>query len=665
MRNPLSTLRGRVASAIIAAAVVASGAIAGVAWLDRAALSDDLVERETRAALMAVRAAIDSELRTALAAASALAGSAELRGAVEAGDRPGALAALRAPHAAMQKELGMRMNITLPLPTGIAFARAHAPEVHGDDMLKRRLTVRDAFAKGRSMAGLEPGRDNISAFATVPMLGRDDRTVIGAVDVGVIISAEFAKKVTRDTGAGVAVLQRRGDAYVPLGSTIAADALLPVADLTKAEAGEAMSHESTVAGRRVVMAAEPLRSSDGRALAVVQIARDIDDLAVLEARGLRNLLLAGAAALLLAIIAGLVLARNLSRPLLRLSGAMDKLATGGATAIAAVPGAERRDELGEMARSAEVLRAGMAEADRLRAGQEAARAEAEAERLASRDRLAAEVERALGAVADGLATASTSLRNSTDSVAATALATAGQAAAAAEGAERTGMDVQAVAAAAEEMSATVAEVTRKVIEAAEVARRAAEEARATDATVRVLAEGAGRIGEVVQLISNIAGQTNLLALNATIEAARAGDAGKGFAVVAGEVKSLAAQTAKATEEIGSQIQGMQAATAEAVKAIRGVGITVERSSEIAADIAAAVEQQGAATREIARNVTQAAAGTTEVSAQASRVSEGTAKTNGVLVEMRAGAESVARQGETLRAEVGGLVIQLRGAAMPG
>ena len=661
MRNPLSTLRGRVAAAIVGAALVASGAVAAVAWMDRAVLSKDLVERETRAALLAVRAAITSELRTALSAAAFLAGSTELRIAVEAADRPATLTALRDPHAALEREVGMRMIVGVALPSGISLARAHAPAAFGDDMAVRRMTIRETFANGRSATGLDQGRDNISAFATVPMLGRDNRTVIGAADVGIAIGPEFAKRVTRDTGAGVAVLWPQGDGFVPLGSTIAAEAQMPATDLAAARAGELVSRVTTVGGRRTVMAAEALKSVDGRPMAVVQIARDIEDLAVLEARGARNMLLAGAAALVLAIIAGLVLARSLSRPLLRLAGAMKALATGGATAIAAVPGAERRDELGEMARSAEVLRTGMAEAARLRVEQEAARAEAEAERIASRDSLAADVERTLGAVADSLATASVGLRGSADGVAAVALATADQAAGAAQGAGRAGADVQAVASATEEMSITVVEVNRKVTEAADVARRAAEEARATDTTVRALAEGAGRIGEVVRLISSIAGQTNLLALNATIEAARAGEAGKGFAVVASEVKGLAAQTAKATEDIGAQIRDMQAATAEAVQAIRSVGAAVERSSAIAADIAAAVEQQGAATREIARNVAQAAAGTTEVSSQASRVSAGIAQTNGVLTEIRAGAESVAQQGETLRAELGGLMARLRGS----
>ena len=208
-------------------------------------------------------------------------------------------------------------------------------------------------------------------------------------------------------------------------------------------------------------------------------------------------------------------------------------------------------------------------------------------------RLADTFEAEVGHVVEGVAARAAELRAAAGTVATTAAASGDEAARVAGASAQASADVQSVAAAAEEMAASVTEITRRVSEAAAVADQAVAEARATDATVRGLSESAGRIGDVVRLIGDIAGQTNLLALNATIEAARAGEAGKGFAVVASEVKQLAAQTAKATEEIGAQIAAMQAATAKAVEAIRGIGATVERTSEIATAIAAAVEEQGA------------------------------------------------------------------------
>jgi methyl-accepting chemotaxis protein len=231
------------------------------------------------------------------------------------------------------------------------------------------------------------------------------------------------------------------------------------------------------------------------------------------------------------------------------------------------------------------------------------------QRVTEQARLADTFEGDIGAVVDSVATSAGQLQDAARTLTDAAAEAGREAVAVSEAGMQANADVQAVAAAAEEMAASVEEITRRVAEAADVARRAVAEAKATDSTVRGLAEAASRIGDVVRLIGEIAGQTNLLALNATIEAARAGEAGKGFAVVASEVKSLAGQTAKATEEIGRQISEMQGATAQAVDAIRAIGTTVDRTSDIATAIAAAVEEQGATTREIARSAAQVAEAT--------------------------------------------------------
>jgi methyl-accepting chemotaxis protein len=384
------------------------------------------------------------------------------------------------------------------------------------------------------------------------------------------------------------------------------------------------------------------------------------DALVAEAQG--ELVMAGllvVVALLAAMAALWVVARRVVRPLGALANETARIASGDLDAE--VSGAARGDEVGRLAAALESLRDGARRARAAEVEAEAARGRAAAERLAGRQAMAEELERSVGAVAGSLGVAASELQATAERLAGTADRTAEQAAAAASGASQASGNVQAVAASAEQMAASVAEITRQVAEAATVARQASDEARATDATVRSLAEAAARIGEVVRLIADIAGRTNLLALNATIEAARAGEAGKGFAVVASEVKALASQTAKATEEIGGQISAMQGATEAAVQAIRRIGATVDRSSEIASVIAAAVEEQGAATREIARTVGEAAAGTGEVSAQVERVTEGVGDTTGALRGLRGGIDGVARQGETLRAEIGGVVARLREA----
>ena len=217
--------------------------------------------------------------------------------------------------------------------------------------------------------------------------------------------------------------------------------------------------------------------------------------------------------------------------------------------------------------------------------------------------------------------------------------------------EEASTNVQTVAAAAEELSASITEISRQITQSGKIASRAVEEATHTNTVIEGMAEAAQKIGEVVKLINDIAGQTNLLALNATIEAARAGDAGKGFAVVASEVKSLATQTAKATEDIAAQINAMQSATKGAVDAIKGIGATIGEIHQTATAIAAAIEEQGAATQEITRNVQQAAVGTNEVSSNIAGVNQAASQTGTAATQVLASATELASQSDNLRGEV--------------
>ncbi len=250
-----------------------------------------------------------------------------------------------------------------------------------------------------------------------------------------------------------------------------------------------------------------------------------------------------------------------------------------------------------------------------------------------------------------VASAAAEMEASAQSLAATAEETNRQATAVAAASEEASTNVQTVASATEELSASVSEIGKQVGESSRIAQQAVVEAERTNAAVKGLAEAADKIGAVVQLINDIASQTNLLALNATIEAARAGEAGKGFAVVASEVKTLANQTAKATEEIGAQIAAIQTATGDSVQAIQGIGATIKQINEIAAAIAAAVEEQGAATQEISRNVQQAAAGTTEVSTNIASVSQAATQTGSAAGEVLGAARELAGHGTKLNTEI--------------
>jgi methyl-accepting chemotaxis protein len=282
-------------------------------------------------------------------------------------------------------------------------------------------------------------------------------------------------------------------------------------------------------------------------------------------------------------------------------------------------------------------------------------------RVTEQARLADTFEADIGAVVNSVASAATQLQEAAQSLTEAAAGAGREALAVSEAGMQANADVQAVAAAAEEMAASVEEITRRVAEAAEVARQAVAEAKATDATVRGLAEAASRIGDVVRLIGEIAGQTNLLALNATIEAARAGEAGKGFAVVASEVKNLAGQTAKATEEIGRQIAEMQGVTTQAVDAIRAIGTTVDRTSDIATAIAAAVEEQGATTREIARSAAQVAQATETVARRIEGIRSAAEATGGSAGAVLQASGVLSGDSATLRERAEGFLRAIRAA----
>jgi methyl-accepting chemotaxis protein len=265
----------------------------------------------------------------------------------------------------------------------------------------------------------------------------------------------------------------------------------------------------------------------------------------------------------------------------------------------------------------------------------------------------------IGSMTTGLQSSSQQLESAARGLSASAEGATMQAGNVAHAAEEAGAGVSTVASAAEELTASIGEISRQVTDSARITDRAVAEARRTDAIVRALSEGAQKIGQVVDLIATIAGQTNLLALNATIEAARAGDAGRGFAVVASEVKSLAQQTAKATEDIGAQIGQVQTATNQAVDAIRAITTTIEEVASIATSIAAAVEQQGAATTEIARNVQQMSGTTHIMTSNISDVSRSVNETGSVAGQLLAAAGNVAEQSNALSREVASFSKELR------
>jgi methyl-accepting chemotaxis protein len=319
----------------------------------------------------------------------------------------------------------------------------------------------------------------------------------------------------------------------------------------------------------------------------------------------------GGSVLVVTLLVAWWINRDIVRSLGVTTAAMQRLAEGDLTI--AVPGAERRDEIGSLGRALQVFKDNGIEMNRMAAAQDENKRQAEAERKAALLKMADLFEANVQSLVDQVSTAASDMETTAGSLSQTAQRATDRAVIVATASEQASANVQTVATAAEELSSSINEITRQVAQSTAIADRALTQARQTDATVQSLATTAEKIGAVVKLISDIAGQTNLLALNATIEAARAGEAGRGFAVVASEVKNLATQTAHATTEIGEQIGQIQAASRNAVGAIHTIGSTIAELNEISTAIAAAVEEQGAATNEIARNIQEAASGTQKVS----------------------------------------------------
>lgn len=386
------------------------------------------------------------------------------------------------------------------------------------------------------------------------------------------------------------------------------------------------------------------------------------DRSAVDAQASRSLYIQIGAGLLLAVISASILYWLLSRllrPLGRATVAVRELSEG--RLEQEIPATNRSDEVAEILAALTMLRQQLLDAETIRSQQEETKRQAEEERRAALVRTADNLESEVGEVAEGIAAATVELLAAADSLVSIAKDTTRQATTVSHASATADNDVNMVAAATEELATSVAEIGRQLAESTKMAAAAVDQSAQSGVTVANLTDTASRIGEVTRLIGEIAGQTNLLALNATIEAARAGEAGKGFAVVASEVKTLAGQTAKATEAISKHIIAMQSAAQDSARDLGSIRDIIGRISEVIASAAAAVEQQGAATRDIARSVQGAASGTREISPEITGVSSSATTTSNSASQVRSTAAELSSKAERLRRQVGDFVTGIRAA----
>ena len=366
-----------------------------------------------------------------------------------------------------------------------------------------------------------------------------------------------------------------------------------------------------------------------------------------------------AAALLIGLLLAWAIGNAIANPIKQMTIVMQRLAGGDTSAE--VPGTERTDEIGEMAAAVQVFKDNAIEKIRLAEEQAQAEKRTEEEKRQAQLKMADDLESSVKTIIDSVSSSASEMEAAAQSMSATAEETSAQSTTVTAAAQQANVSVETVSAAAEELSKSIEEVGRQVTQSTKISGDAVSEAEKTNFSIKGLAEAAQKIGDVVELITSIAEQTNLLALNATIEAARAGDAGKGFAVVASEVKSLANQTAKATDEISQQITGIQTATEDSVQAIQGVGKIIHELDQIATAIAAAVEEQSAATGEIAANTQQAAKGTGDVSSNIEGITRAAGETGAASGQVLSSAQGLAEQSSNLSTEIDKFLGQIRAA----
>lgn len=548
--------------------------------------------------------------------------------------------------------------ITTSMVVGAAYwSLSNEFEARGKSDIETSLrTLALAFAEASPDAKVAI-KDGSVSRAEIPAMPefKDHKTVDRAVSyVGgnatIFVYDDATKQFVRRT---TNVKKENGDRAV--GTQLAPDH--PAQAVVRA--GQAYKGPAVLFGKSFMTAYQPVFDAGGKIVGILYVGIPTEPLDAMLHHAMKMMTIAAVIGALLVLALTMLLVRSVTRPLRSVTDTLTSLAEG--KSDVAVDHIDRHDEIGAIARTVGVFKSNSLERRRLEAERKSAEAEAAGKRKAELQKFVSEFQSNVGGIIDKVLQSSGQFESAARNLTETARSTAHLSQASAGASTQASEHVRNAAAASEELTSSIAEISRRVQESNGIASNAVKQAAATDERMVELSRAGDRIGDVVKLITSIAEQTNLLALNATIEAARAGDAGRGFAVVAQEVKNLAGQTAKATDEISSHIANMQTATQESVSAIKAIGQTIEHINEIATSIAAAVEEQGAATQEIARSVQAAAGVTTEVAANVGQVADGAKRTGETSDDILASAQALSGESLHLQAEVGRFLDGVRAA----
>jgi methyl-accepting chemotaxis protein len=521
-----------------------------------------------------------------------------------------------------------------------------------------RLVGINYLNKGNAQAtqtAMARARIDALEIASAPSVGEVDKFLetlrTHATEAGTEIDAATERATRKVTQDAYHEAKKFVDAYLAGAVELAAAQKAVIGAPAGAAKAAAETAKATIVTERMRPAAREVskRIDDLVSVANEFATRRKGELLAELDRVARFAFIVGAFVMLMLIGSAVFSVLSIARPVRRIGGVLLELANGNKSVE--IPYTDRGDEVGDNARAAHTFKDNLIRIEQMEAERRGQEAAAAVQRKDEMIKLANAFESAVGGIVNSVSSASQQLEAAAGTLTGTAEKTQQLSGMVAAASEEASANVGAVASAAEEMSASVVEISRQVHDSSRIAGEAVKQAEHTDLRINELLKAAGRIGDVVKLITAIAEQTNLLALNATIEAARAGESGRGFAVVASEVKALAAQTAKATDEIGAQITGMQAATEDSVGAIKEIGATISRISDISTTIAATIEEQGAATAEIARNVSEAAKGTAEVAEKITQVNTGASSTGSASAQVLASARSLSNESGLLKTEV--------------